>query len=76
MNGLDAIQKIPKLFGNASSKLLVRLTQFEPVGGFPKIQETVEFFKVRSANRFFQIKSLREFAYFIIGRTRLTSTMP
>lgn len=45
LDGFESLMSLPKLFRNCNSNLLVKLTQFEPKGKFPDVNDTLKFFK-------------------------------
>lgn len=45
INGFESLTQLPKMFSNCTATLLQRLTQLAPIGGFPNIRDTLEYFK-------------------------------
>lgn len=46
IKGYIDLRKLPGLFKNCTSKLLLKLTQHQPTGEFADFEENIKFFKV------------------------------
>lgn len=45
LNGLEEILKVTKVTQNVKAPLLIKLTQFEPIGDFPNMKTRLDYFK-------------------------------
>lgn len=53
LKGFTVLMEIPTLFNGFESRLMKRLTQLQPAGGFPDMGKELEFFEVCACNTFY-----------------------